>query len=324
MTLRRTAALAALVLAAPILANCGARAQTAPRPIAIDSTATPLDRQQPSRTRLGPFAYADGLSLRARGAPQFGGVSGIDVASDGRFVAVTDAGDLIRGRLRLDQAGRLRGVDEASLQRLTDEQGRPYQKKKDGDAEDVTLLPDGGFAVSFEQDHRVLVYAPDGRVRRLNLPAGLKMPDNSGLEALAYWTDPATGQAGLIMGLERGDAFSCNPEGGDCRQILERGRDNPKGFRLTGLDALPDGRLVALYRAFSLWNGLRAVVAEVRPGDERPVRPLVRLAGALAVDNMEGIAALPGPAGGVRVYVVSDDNFNMLQRTLLLAFDWTG
>ena len=39
------------------------------------------------------------------------------------------------------------------------------------------------------------------------------------------------------------------------------------------------------------------------------------------VDNFEGIAAVRRPDGGVRLYILSDDNFNPGQRTLLLAFD---
>jgi hypothetical protein len=42
----------------------------------------------------------------------------------------------------------------------------------------------------------------------------------------------------------------------------------------------------------------------------------------LSVDNFEGLAAVPGPAGGIRFYLVSDDNASREQRTLLLAFDW--
>lgn len=314
---RWTAALAAL-----FVAGCGARAQTVPMPFEIRAARVPLDRETPLRTRLGPLTYAGGFSLTAAGTPQFGGLSGLDVDADGAFVAVTDAGDLIQGRLRLGRDGRLEGIEGATIRRLTDEEGRAFEKKNEGDAEDVTLLPDGGVAVSFEQEHRILVYARDGSVRRLPPPAGVRMPDNAGLEAVAYWSDPRTGESRLILGVERGDAFSCDLDGEDCRQVLDRRRDNPPGFRLTGLDSLPDGRLVAVYRAASLRGGLRAVIAEVRLDDARPVRPLAQLAGTVTVDNMEAVAALPRSDGSVRLYVASDNNFALWQRTLLMAFDW--
>jgi hypothetical protein len=40
------------------------------------------------------------------------------------------------------------------------------------------------------------------------------------------------------------------------------------------------------------------------------------------VDNFEGIAVVPRPTGGIRLYLVSDDNGSAAQRTYLLAFDW--
>jgi hypothetical protein len=310
-----TAALAAL-----LVASCGARAQTEVTPVAVQGEPVPMDREDPLRTRLGPLTFAGGVSLNAQDTPRFGGLSGLDVLPDGRLIAVADTGDLIEGRLRLDEKGRLEGLDDVTIRRLTDEHGEPFETKKRGDAEDVTWLPEGGFAVSFEQDHRILVYRSDGSIQRLPPPTPMR-PGNAGIEALAYWIDPTTAQPRLILGLERGDAFNCGLDGADCRPLLERRRDTPRGFRLTGLDALPDGRLVAVYRAASLFGGLRAIIAEVRPGEAKPVLPLAQLAGPLTADNMEAIAAIPS-AEGVRLYVASDDNFMFLQRTLLMAFDW--
>jgi hypothetical protein len=46
------------------------------------------------------------------------------------------------------------------------------------------------------------------------------------------------------------------------------------------------------------------------------------LASPMTVDNYEGLAAVPATDGGVRFYLISDDNGRADQRTLLLAFDW--
>ena len=40
------------------------------------------------------------------------------------------------------------------------------------------------------------------------------------------------------------------------------------------------------------------------------------------IDNFEGLSARTGPGGETFLYMVSDDNFNFLQQTLLLAFVW--
>jgi hypothetical protein len=41
-----------------------------------------------------------------------------------------------------------------------------------------------------------------------------------------------------------------------------------------------------------------------------------------SVDNFEGVAARAAPGGGMLIYILSDDNTNLLQRTLLLQFLW--
>lgn len=307
-------ALAAL-LAGLVAAGCGARAQTAAYPIEVTAAPVAADRRG---VTVGDLTYVRGFSLKAAGTSAFGGLSGLDVEADGRFVAVSDLGDLVRGRITPD------GIVDATIARLTDEEGQAFQGKMAADAEGLAMLDDGGMAVSFEQDHRFLVYSASGRARSLPGLVGAQVGPNAGFEALAAWRDPATGEARLVVGAERGDAWSCGFDIGVCRQILVAQRDNPgSGFRLTGLDALPDGRLIALYRSASVFTGLRASIAVVTPGAARPVRELARLPGPIGVDNMESIAAVPNVDGSVRLYLISDDNFAGWQRTLLLSFDWT-
>jgi hypothetical protein len=43
----------------------------------------------------------------------------------------------------------------------------------------------------------------------------------------------------------------------------------------------------------------------------------------LAVDNFEGISARKTATGKTLIYLVSDDNYNPLQRTLLMMFALT-
>jgi hypothetical protein len=47
---------------------------------------------------------------------------------------------------------------------------------------------------------------------------------------------------------------------------------------------------------------------------------IARLERPLAVDNFEGMAVYDRPGAGTFVYLVSDDNYFFLQRTLLLQF----
>ncbi len=303
-----------------------ARAQTPASVFRLHSEPVPLDLRHPQRVQVGALTYAGGLVLTAPANKAFGGLSGIVVRPDGRFLSQTDAGDLVSGRLLLDGEGRLTGIGEPAMARLTDETSRPYPAPKgEADAEDITLLPDGGFAVSFEGRPRVLAYAGEGPGRRLGIPAEAeRLPPNTGLEALAAWTDGA-GRSRLAEGAEDGRAWSCDLEGRDCVQILDGG-DNPgRAYHLTGLAPVPGGRgLLAVYRAFDLLRGFRAIVAWVRPEAAQKTTVLARLSPPLTVDNMEGVAATAKPDGSIRIYLVSDDNFLVLQRTLLLAFDWEG
>ena len=314
----------ALLAAGLALAGCEAKAQGSARaaPIAIHAKALPLDASDARRTRVGELTWAGGLQLTATGTSSFGGVSGIDVAEDGGFLAQEDVGALLRGRMRLDARGRLTGVDDATFQLLVDEDGRPYARKRDADAEDVTFTPDG-YAISYEGDHRVVLYPSGGGPGR-RLPTSPELqarPPNEGLEALAYK------DGRLYEGAEDGEIWRCDPSPpGACASVMPT---SPfPGFKLTGLDGAGRG-FVAVYRAVDVLHGWRAIVAwlePARPDGSGPwrARKLATLDRALTRDNMEGIAAVPRPGGGFRLYLVSDDNFKAFERTLLLAFDWSG
>ena len=102
----------------------------------------------------------------------------------------------------------------------------------------------------------------------------------------------------------------------------------PDGFRPTDAAALPDGRVVVVMRRL-LWPlpmQFGAVIALVDPdrrdGEGRLVaRQLVRLYPPIPVDNFEGVAVVRTGPGRVTLWVISDDNDAVTQRSLLLRFD---
>ena len=59
----------------------------------------------------------------------------------------------------------------------------------------------------------------------------------------------------------------------------------------------------------------------MRPGAHLAGEELARLEPPLTIDNFEGIAITRGAGSGARLYIVSDDNYSILQRTLLLMFE---
>jgi hypothetical protein len=97
-------------------------------------------------------------------------------------------------------------------------------------------------------------------------------------------------------------------------------------FNPTALVQLPDGAFCLLERAFDMVRGVRIRVmqfdaADVKPGGTVRAKELAWLASPYAVDNLEGLAAGKGAHGETLLWLISDDNFNPLQRNILLLFE---
>jgi hypothetical protein len=97
-------------------------------------------------------------------------------------------------------------------------------------------------------------------------------------------------------------------------------------FRVTAVTALPDGSLVTLERAFDMVRGVRVRVMrfaarDLVPGGTVRAEELARLAIPYAVDNLEGVFATRGARGETLLWLLSDNNFNRAQRTMLLLFE---
>src|SRR5690606_749534 len=114
-------------------------------------------------------------------------LSDLKLIDDDDFVSVSDAGDLVRGRLRLDVAGRLAGVEGLRHRRLTLTDGSPITDKEDGDAEGLFLDAEGRLAVAFERRHRLWSYGPsDSPAAPTSLPSPqTDFPLNSGMEGVS-------------------------------------------------------------------------------------------------------------------------------------------
>lgn len=320
MNARAAAALAS------VLAICACAAPSAPpaRPVAAGPQITivarkvPFSEAQPQRRAEGRFVYAGGLQLTSPDTPRLHGLSDLKVWPDGRLLAVGDEGDLFEAQLVLDRAGRLAGVGQGVLSSLEGEDGRPLSAggKRESDSEGIAELADGSRLVSLERDDRILLYPKRGGPPRRAPSPDVAFPDNLGMEALA--ADPAAGPDAYVVGAEgAGRTWTCRLSAG-CVETATVTK--PQDAGLTAVAPLPNGGRAYLLRSFSLLQGvrvtLRIVAANGATVDE------LKLAPPLTVDNFEGLAALPRRDGSVRFYLVSDDNFSPLQRTLLLALDW--
>jgi hypothetical protein len=95
--------------------------------------------------------------------------------------------------------------------------------------------------------------------------------------------------------------------------------DKPKEFGLVSICRLPGGLMAYLLRAYDPVH-LSHIVLEIMRDTTLVAR--LDLAPPLTVDNFEGVTAVARPDGRIRFYLISDDNHQSSQRTLLLAFDW--
>ncbi|MDD9992792.1 MAG: esterase-like activity of phytase family protein [Rhodospirillales bacterium] len=316
-------ALVALVIVGALAVACGdafaASISLSTRPVALD----PTDR---AVQHVGRLHYLGGLDLRSA-EPAFGGLSGLSVTGGGRLTAVTDRGHWFSARVVRDRTGRLTDLADAALGPLLDTKGHPVAGEW-RDAEALERLPGGDWLVSFEGRHRVWRYAAEtgglqGRPAPFPTPKGIAAaPPNGGLEALTPLPDgrilmlaeslKRTGgsRAGWLVGDGTVDAF---------------GYRTARDFKPTDAAVLPNGDVLVLSRYFKLLGGFKArlerISAGANGGGAVPKGELLaRFAPPLTVDNYEGVAVARDADGATLVYILSDDNFHFLQRTLLLLF----
>lgn len=305
------------------------------------AAAVPLEAGNPARRSAGLLEFRGAVDLT--GIEGIGGLSGLSISADGRrFTAVGDTGLVATGRLDYDPAGTLLGAGDLKVRPLPVEEGFT-RKKRRTDAEELVRVPDrvggGGWLVSLERDHRILWYAgspngPDGKPAAIALPPGVEeeSPENGGLEALTILSD------GRLLTIEEGE----EPAVPEHRAWTTAAPFDPRGslasiqwrpftymtaprYRPVGAAGLADGGTLVLERRFSLLGGVSSRLALVsraalEAGGEVHGKELLRLERPLLNDNFEGVAARRGDGGETLIYLVSDDNFNALQRTYLAVF----
>jgi hypothetical protein len=280
---------------------------------------------------LDHLRFRGGLELRSSD-PVFGGLSDIEVLDGNRFISQSDDGEWFEGDLVLDASGALTGVANMRTAMMRDEQGRPFPNKRAADSEDITQLPDGRIAVSFEQTQTIRIYdlnrdGPFGTATAGPRLAGVEhLPPNSGLEAMTALADGT-----LVVGAEGGfqptTPIWIAPLGAHDPVPAAAHFPLSDGYSLTSLDRMPNGDLVALERFYAPVIGARARIvripaSEVRANDApMRVEQLAQLGPPRPVDNFEGVSAVRMPNGATRLYIVSDNNFSARQRTYLFAFD---
>ena len=284
-------------------------------PIAIAAVPVVLNPDDPAVTSAGRFTYAGGFAFASTQTARLHGLSDLVITGADRLTAIGDEGVVFEARLQLDGHGRLTGLTDARLAPLTGPDGKPLVDKADADAEGVALLSNGDRLVSFERRHRVWLYPASGGAPRAVPSPEVGFPNNGGMEALA--ADPSVGpDAYVVGGEESGDTWNCRVSAPCVKGPAIR---KSPDFGLVAITRLPDLRTAVMLRA---WDPLRGSRITLRILKGETVVDELSLARPMTVDNFEGLAAVPLSNGGLRFYILSDDNASPGQRTLLLAFDW--
>ncbi len=303
-------------------------------PVSIEVNARPLpsfDTRDRSRVRFGELEYRSGLILTSR-FRGFGGLSGLRLDAKGeRFIAISDKGGWFTGRI-VYKGREMVGIDDVEASPMLGPDGKPITARGWFDTESIAL--DGSLVyVGLERVNQVLRFDfARGFTRSLGEvvplpPAARKLPFNKGLEALVVVPKGFALAGTLIAISERGlDA------GGNIIGFLIGGKApgqfgvrRTENFDVSDAVLLPSGDLLLLERKFSLFGGMgirirRMALASFAPGAVIDGPSIFTADLGNEIDNMEGIDAHVTEEGDTVLTLVSDDNFSMIQRNLLMQF----
>lgn len=300
------------------------------QPLEIRSSSQPFKIDDPSAKTIGKLVWRGGIMMTAN-SPNFGGWSDLHVSPDGKqLTSISDEGAWLTANIEYDGEANLAGLSNARIGQLHGLDGRLIASKAEADAEAMAQLPDGSWLVAFERNHRIWRYSTlTATPVPFEGPADIgRQPSNGGIEAM---TAPGDGRVIAIS-----EEYSLRPDtvvgwigtpgAGGRYQWTSFSYATIPDFRPTAIARMPDGSYAVLERAFDFARGVRVRVmrfpaSQLVAGGTVQAEELARLASPYAVDNLEGMAVTKGMRGETLLWLISDDNFNPLQRNILLLFE---
>jgi hypothetical protein len=293
------------------------------RAITIEAQAIPMSEANPALKTNGKLTYEGGWVLTSP-SENFGSWSGMSMR-DGRITAVNDYGFLTEFDVKENSF-----VNAREYPVPNGCGNRSYKNKSDAEA--LVVDHETGKAwIAMENLNGVcLVDLKTQTFERIHQPHVMSnWGKNSGPETLVRMPDgsfmvfaempPGKGAGPTVPVLH----FMGDPS--DPKTAMKQARFKPpSGFWPVDATALEDGRLLILVRDFYAPYNFATKVVMVRPNAIQPGQlaegeVIAQFDGDIVSDNFEAITTNRDPQG-TTVWILSDDNFIFLQRTLLLKF----
>ncbi|QYJ07365.1 esterase-like activity of phytase family protein [Qipengyuania flava] len=296
------------------------RAPEPPRTFEQLTTIMPLDL---GVRRSGPFTLLAGWEMA--GDPfRFGGLSALVALDEERFLSGTDGGLLLAFERpdRSDEPGVLSVI---------------------GEGESAAKLGRDLESLAVDQATGTVWAGYEFRNAILRLDANLDPDEEVQPEEMEEWGENAGPEAlvrladGRFLVIEeraqswRSTLYNALLFDGDPVEASAPERATirlPEGYRPVDATATEEGRALVLLRRVEwgvppIFHSALAEVDTRKTGDDGTldVRILTVFGTAIPQDNYEGLAITRDP-DGTHVWMVSDDNFMTLQRTLLLKLRW--
>lgn len=315
-------------------------ASAEPRAVEVSNRQLLWNPQDRGETKTGSLIWAGGVEISSQDG-DFGGWSGLAVSPDGSsLLAVSDKGHWLTAIILYDERQRLSGLVEAKIAPILGLDGKPVASKQLGDAESlaVDISPSGSLMntayVSFERAHRIWRYdlksaGAEARPEQILTQRHFgRLNSNGGIESLELLPPAKDGGRKRVLAITED---TLDPRG-NIKAFIADGHDlawfgvKPhQPFKPTDIALTPAGDLLMLERRFSLLGGvgmqLRRIKGEdIVPGAVVDGEVLVNVGQGYSIDNMEGLAVREDENGDLLIYMISDDNFNPVQRTVLLMF----
>ncbi|MGD1887537.1 MAG: esterase-like activity of phytase family protein [Cohaesibacteraceae bacterium] len=301
-------------------------------PLSVSASALPVYERSNPDNQFDVLTYLGGLVLNSPDR-RFEALSGLAMVDD-LLIMVTDEGHWVTARLLSTPNGAPADIADARIGPLLNTDGGPMLNKRLADAEAVTLLGDRVWVTS-ERNQPIRSYRLENGalIGSAGLPFGNTAPlpgnRNQGLEAMVHMTEgPLAGET--LVFLEEPPRRASDPT---ALRLRSDGSHTPfavrrmDGFAITGAAELPGGDVVLVERHFSWGDGLymrlRYLPADEIANGAVQGRLMLHADGGTIIDNMEGIAVSDHTTEPI-LTIISDDNGNFFQRTILLRFQIKG